>query len=380
MDSKVSIVRAKTYDSQEILFAVRRAVDLIGGILDYVKKGERILLKPNVLSAKSPESGVDTHPEVLRAIARLVKEAGAEVLVGDSPGGFYFKESDSAYEAAGIKRVCEEEGLRLVAFDKAHNVNGIPLTSVVREVDGIISLPKMKTHDLTTITGAVKNSYGLAVGLYKAQCHFKAPRPKEFAKYIVDVFECAIPRLVAMDGVVAMEGSGPAAGGLRQAGLILAGNDCVACDAVFASLIGLMPLSIETTEEAYKRKLGEADLSKIKVLGMNLREAKLRNFKLPETSILIRIPKPVVKLLAGMIKFQPKIDDAICEKCRICAKSCPAGCITVEEKGSMPRPFARKSGTKIDYKRCVSCFCCLELCPYNAISIRRSLLAKLLGG
>lgn len=369
MKSKVSITRAMTYDKEEVLTAVRRAVDLLGGMPDYVKKGERILLKPNVLSAKPPESGVDTHPEVLRAVAMLVKEAGAEVIVGDSPGGFYFKESDSTYEAAGIKKVCEEEGLTLVPFDRAHNVNGIPLARVIKEVDGVISIPKMKTHELTTITGAVKNSYGMAVGLYKARCHFNAPRPEEFAKYIVNVFECAVPRLVIMDGVVAMEGGGPAAGVLRQAGLILAGNDCVACDAVFAVLIGLAPLDIETTREAYKRKLGEADLSSISILGMDLKDAKLRDFKLPGTSVLVRIPKPIVRLLTGMIKFRPKIDDAICEKCRICEKSCPAGCIMVEEKGS-----------NIDYNKCVSCFCCFELCPYKAISIERSLLARLLGG
>lgn len=369
MDPKVSITRAKTYNSDEILFAVRRAIDFLGGISNYVKKGERILLKPNTLSARPPESGVNTHPEVLRAVARLVKEEGAEIIVGDSPGGFYFKESDSTYEATGIKRVCKEENLKLVPFDKADNVNGIPLASVAREVDGIISLPKMKTHDLTTITGAIKNSYGLAVGLYKADCHFKAPQPSEFAKYVVNVFECAVPRLVVMDGVVAMEGSGPAAGTLKETGLILASNDCVACDAVFAALIGLPPLAIKTTEEAYKRKLGEADLSKIKVLGMDLGEARLHNFKLPKTSILIRIPRPIVKLLAGRIKFWPRIDDAACKKCQICVKSCPAACMTVDEKGS-----------RIDYKKCVSCFCCLELCPYNAISIGRSLLAKLLGG
>lgn len=369
MDPKVSITRAKTYDRDEILFAVRKAVDLLGGISNYVKKGEKILLKPNVLSARPPESGVNTHPEVLRAVARLVKEAGAEVIVGDSPGGFYFKESDSTYEAAGIKRVCEEENLRLVPFDKADNVNDIPLAAVAREVDGMISLPKMKTHDLTTITGAVKNSYGLAVGLYKAACHFKAPQPREFAKYVVNVFECAVPRLVVMDGVVAMEGDGPAAGRLREAGLVLASNDCVACDAVFAALVGLPPLSIETTEEAYKRKLGEADLSKIKVLGIDLKEARLHNFKLPKTSILLKVPKPVLRLLVGKIKFWPVIDDATCVKCQICAKSCPAGCITVTEEGS-----------SIDYKRCVNCFCCFELCPHNAVSIKRSLLARLLGG
>lgn len=369
MDSKVSITSAKTYNQDEVFFAVRRAVDFLGGISDYVKKGEKILLKPNVLSAKPPESGVNTHPEVLRAVARLVRQSGAEIMVGDSPGGFGFERAGSTYEASGIKKVCEEEKIELVDFKRARNISGIPIASYAKEVDAIISIPKMKTHSLTVITGAIKNSYGLAVGPYKTICHLKAPKGEDFAKYVVDVFECAVPRLVIMDGIVAMEGDGPASGGvLRNAGLILASDDCVACDAVFAALISLTPLDIETTKEAYKRKLGEADLSEIKVFGVDLKEAKLHNFKLPKTSVLVRIPKPIVRLLAGNIKFRPKIDDAICKKCQICAKSCPVGCISVNEKGS-----------KIDYGKCIACFCCLELCPYNAISIKRSLLAKLLG-
>ncbi|MFH0771490.1 MAG: DUF362 domain-containing protein [Candidatus Omnitrophota bacterium] len=369
MSPKVSIVRARGYDSGEIEGAVKEAVDLIGGISNFIKKGEKILLKPNLLSARPPESGVDTHPEIIRAAARLVRKAGADVIVGDSPGGFGFRDPGSTYEASGAKKICEEEDIELVEFDRASNINGIPITAYAGQVDGIISLPKMKTHSLTTITGAVKNSYGLAVGFYKATCHFKAPRPKDFAKYVVSVFECAIPRLVIMDGVIAMEGDGPASGGtLRNAGLILASNDCVACDAIFARLIGLSPLDVEIIAEARDRKLGEARLSAIEMFGEKPEDAALRDFKLPKTSIISKIPRPIFKLIAGGIKFRPKINDAICKKCQLCATSCPAGCVQISDKGS-----------SIDYKKCVSCFCCFEVCPYNAISIKTSLLAKLLG-
>ncbi len=369
MNAKVSIVRARRYDKDEVEKSVKRAIDLLGGITNYVKTSERILLKPNVLSARPPESGVDTHPEVIRAVARMVRSAGAEIIVGDSPGGFTFKNAGSTYEKSGIKRVCDEEKIKLVNFDRAKSMNGIPISAYAKEVDGIISIPKMKTHNLMTITGAVKNSFGLAVGLYKSECHLKAPRPKEFAKYVVDVFECAIPRLVVMDAIVAMEGDGPAAGDLRETGLILASNDCVACDVVFSNLIGIHPLKIEIIEEAYKRGLGEADISKIEVLGESLKEAHLHNFKLPKTSILLKIPKPVFGLITKGIKYRPFISNKACKRCQICAKSCPAGCMTINEEG-----------WKIDYKKCVSCFCCFELCPHNAVSIKRSLLAKLLGG
>lgn len=369
MNSRVSIVRCKSYDFDEVTVSLKRAIDLLGGISKYVKSGEKILLKPNLLSARPPESGVDTHPEFVRSIAKVVRQGGADVIVGDSPGGYGFKGAGSTYEASGIKKMCEEEGIKLEEFDRAYNVNGIPLAVQAKEVDGIISIPKMKTHDLMIITGAIKNSFGLAVGMYKTDCHLKAPRPKEFAKYLVDIFECARPRLVIMDGIVAMEGEGPAAGDLRNAQLILASDDCVACDAVFSYLVGLPPLSIHTTSEAYKRNLGQADLSKIEILGERLEDVKLRDFKLPKTSILLKIPEQILKLLGKGIKFWPRIDEATCTKCQLCATSCPMNCITINKETS-----------KIDYEKCISCFCCFEVCPYNAISVKRSLLAKVLGG
>lgn len=368
-NSRVSIVKCKAYNPEEIVESLKRAIELLGGISKYVKSGERILLKPNILSARPPESGVDTHPEIVRSVARIVRQVGAKVLVGDSPGGYGFKSAGSTYEASGIKKMCEEENIELAEFDKAYNVNGIPLALAAKEADGIISIPKMKTHNLTTITGAIKNSFGLAVGLYKTDCHLRAPKPKDFAKFVVDVFECAPPRLVIMDGVVAMEGEGPAAGDLRNVGLILTSNDAVACDAVFSRLIGLSPLSIHTTSEAYRRNLGQSDISKIEISGERLEEVKLHDFKLPGTSLYLRIPEPLLKLIGKGVKFWPLIDEDTCTECQLCAQSCPTNCITINKEVS-----------KIDYKKCISCFCCFEVCPYKAISVKRSLLAKFLGG
>lgn len=367
MPSRVSITRASSYDAAEVYSAVKRAVDLVGGMAAFVRRGENILLKPNLLSARPPKSGVCTHPEVVRAVARLAKEEGARIFLGDSPGGLGYKSAGSTYEASGMKKVCEEEGITLVDFDAARNVDGMPIAAWAKDVDGIITVPKMKTHDLMTLTGAVKNSYGLAVGHFKAACHLKAPMPEDFAKRVVDVFETAVPRLAVMDGIVAMEGDGPAAGKLRNAGLIIAGHDCVACDAVFAGLAGLDPLKVYVIAEAYRRRLGEADLSKIDVLGESVRDAKLKNFKLPHASVVMKVPKPLLKILAKAIRFLPRINDRICRRCRICEKSCPAECIMINEKGS-----------SIDYDSCIKCFCCHELCPYGAISIKRSLLAKII--
>lgn len=367
MPSKVSITRASSYDSAEVYSAVKRAVDLIGGMGAFVRKGESILLKPNLLSARPPESGVDTHPEVVRAVARLAKEEGARLFLGDSPGGLGYKNAGSTYEISGMKTVCAQEGITLVDFDSARNINGMPISVLAKDVDGIITIPKMKTHDLMTLTGAIKNSYGLAIGHFKADCHLKAPLPADFAKRVVDVFETVVPRLAVMDGIVAMEGAGPAAGELRNAGLIIAGNDCVACDAVFAKIAGLDPLRLHIIAEAYRRKLGEADIAKIEVLGESIKDATLRDFRLPDTSVVMKIPKPLLSILTKAIRFLPQINDRICRRCRICEKSCPAKCITITDAGS-----------RIDHRSCIKCFCCHELCPYGAVSIKRSLLAKII--
>jgi len=365
--SRVSIIRCKTYDLKEVEAAVAKSVGLIGGIERFIKPNARVLLKPNLLSARSPEEGVDTHPEVVRAVARLVKPITPHILVGDSPGGWALKDIDEVYEKSGIKRVCLEEGLRFVKFDKAVHMEGFPIAAVINEVDAIISISKLKTHSTNILTGAVKNTFGMVVGLHKAQCHFRAPMPDELAVLLVKVFDIVKPVLSIMDGVVGMEGEGPAAGSLRNFGLILASRDAVSLDAVFSELVGIDPLSVPTTLEAARRNKGIADLNKIEVVGERLEDARIRHFKLPMTARIYKLPKSLVRVSLRCIKFYPLINKKKCRRCGLCFNICPTKTIKKLEDNRF----------EINTKGCIHCFCCYEVCPYKAISLRKSLLGRI---
>jgi uncharacterized protein (DUF362 family)/Pyruvate/2-oxoacid:ferredoxin oxidoreductase delta subunit len=366
MKTKVSIIKCKGYEKTEVERAVRKAFDLLGGISVFVKKGEKVLIKPNMLSARMPEDGVCTHLEVIRAVIRLVRECGAIPCIGDNPGGSI--SSTEAYEGSGLTLLAKEEYVELREVKDIKVINGIPIAAYFFECDKIINLPKMKTHCLMGLTGAVKNMYGAVAGLHKSELHKKFPSPEEFAKVLVDTFEAVKPDLVLMDGIVAMDGQGPSSGRLRYPGLLLVGEDSVAIDSVFAELIGVKPLDILTTKEAYRRKLGEADLKNIKISGESVKENLINDFDVPGTPGLIAVLGPLAKFVAGFIKFGPNIDEKLCKKCMVCSDSCPVSAITIKPEKS-----------EINLKKCIRCMCCHEVCPHKAIKLKKNILARVFG-
>lgn len=366
--AKVALVRCADYDRNRVHDAVKKSMDLIGGINLFVKPGMKVLLKPNLLSERVPEDGVDTHPEVVRAVARLVKEAGATPYIGDSPGG-YGKNIDKIFEMSGVRAVAEEEGIELKKFTASRFVDGIPISRYVFDSDCIISIPKFKTHSITVLTAAVKNMFGTVTGLYKAECHSRAPREPDFAKIMAKVYSIARPNLTVVDGIVAMEGDGPASGSPRNMRLIMAGEDAVAVDSCLTKIMGLNPLDILITKEAYEAGLGEADFSRIKVLGDDLHGFVTEDFKLPQTTPLRFLPKSIADAVASLIKFKPSIDAAACKRCNLCKTICPVACIEIGP-----------DRCRIDYKKCVRCLCCHEVCPYRAISIKRNILTRMVWG
>jgi len=362
--AQVSIKRCSNYNPQDVERAVGEAVGFLGGIEKFVKPGQKVLIKPNLLSARLPEDGVCTHPEVVRAIIRLAKKATDNIFVGDSHGGFDIINMDDVYELSGMKKVCLEEKVALVKFDNVVNVEGIPFAKIVKEVDVIINVPKMKTHGLLTLTGGVKNMFGAVVGKHKAEAHFKHIKPSDFASYIIKIFIRVKPALTIMDGIVAMEGDGPAAGKLRKAGLILASPDAVALDAVYADIVGLEPERVLTTVYAGDMNLGTSKLSDIQILGESIEKVKLKDFKLPEASFIYNAPEWAIRIFGTVIKTFPFIKKGSCVSCRICEKNCPANAITIDEY-------------YIDYAKCIFCFCCHELCPHNSIGVRKPLAGKI---
>jgi uncharacterized protein (DUF362 family)/NAD-dependent dihydropyrimidine dehydrogenase PreA subunit len=371
MNSKVSIVRCKSYDPSLVQEATRRAIDLIGGISSFIKPASTVLIKPNLLMAKEPKFGVDTHPEVVRAVIKILKGINCSLYLGDGPSvwGNQEKQVDEVYERSGVKRVCEEEGVELVKFEKRRWRNEFPLTTWLDVCDYFVSIPKFKTHDLTILTGAVKNLFGLVVGTYKAELHKKYFAVEDFAKILVDIYEEAKPHLIIIDGIVAMEDDGPAtAGKLRNTGLILAGSDGVALDSILALIMGLEPLDILTTKEAAKRGLGVTDINLMDILGDRLEDVIEEPFRLPATSMIRKIPRPIIEIAKNLIRFYPAVKHNNCTRCGICIAACPNKAISMNSNRIV-----------IDYSKCISCFCCQESCPASAIKVKKSILAKIVG-
>lgn len=371
MKSQVSIIKCASYDPELILSSIGKALDLLGGIGSFIRPGSRVLVKPNLLMAKEPEFGIDTHPEIVRAVIKTLKGINCRIIVGDGPSvwGSQIENVDEVYRRSGIQKVCFEEGVELVKFDKRRWQGKFPLTTQLDEVDYVVNLPKFKTHDLTLLTAAIKNLFGLVSGTYKTELHKNYFERDKFASIVVDIFEKVKPALTIVDGIVAMEGDGPATSGkLRAADVLVVGSDCVAIDAVLATIMGIHPTEVLTTKEAAKRGLGNADINSIDILGTKLEDVIDGPFLLPTTSIPKKLPRPIIDLAKKLIRYYPCVERDNCIKCAACIDACPNKAISMNIKG-----------IKFDYSKCIACFCCQEACPASAIKVKKSLFAKIIG-
>jgi uncharacterized protein (DUF362 family)/NAD-dependent dihydropyrimidine dehydrogenase PreA subunit len=336
-----------------------------------IKEGDRVLIKVNLLSPKSPDKAVTTHPSVVKAVVNEVLASGGIPLVGDSSGGMLqgLSSTAKALSQSGIQEAAESAGAEIVNFDKDGVVrvenDGNPLADhfmmarITQEADLIINLPKLKTHSATLFTGAVKNMFGSIPGYQKAEYHRLAPNLTDFARILVDIYSHAKPALTIMDGIVSMEGNGPAHGHPKATGLLLASRDGVALDAVASGLIGFQPMQIDTTRIADQLGVGIGDLEKIDIQGIPFEEAAIKPFSLPSNAVLLKIPPFWLKRAMGFLSAHPDLVKGKCTGCSFCAENCPVQAIRMDE--GFPR---------IDREKCILCYCCQELCPQGAMIVR----------
>ncbi len=365
--SQVVVLKAEKYDLQLIKERISYIFEKLGGLEKIIPQNAEVLLKPNLLSARTPDECVDTNPVFVKAVVEVLKQQTSRIKIGDSPGGYV--DYQDVLEKSGIMQMARETGIKVVKFEKSKMIAGLPIAEEVFNADIVISLPKFKTHCLTVITAGVKNCFGCVPGLFKSECHRRNPKAIEMSKVVLKVYEIVKPALTILDAIYSLEGEGPAAGSPRHTGLILAGFDAVSIDAVIAHLIGLKPAQVPTTKLAAAANIGESDLSKIEILGeQDFEVLKKNNFKLSKTAILDKLPGFLAKFLGVFIKFYPEVIPKGCTKCGICVKSCPVNAITLTEKSA-----------SIDHKKCVLCLCCHEMCPENTIRIKRNYLARRLG-
>ena len=331
----------------------------------FVKAGQSVLIKPNLLSDHTPDEAVTTHPEVVRALIRLVRAEGAKPWVADSPA--MIADLRRVWEHTGMEAVCREEAVPLVNLEKSGSrsfeENGIRFTiaTPVLDADAIITVPKVKTHVLTGVTGAVKNLYGTVPGLQKTSFHKLYPYPADFARLLVAILRQVKPVLAVADGVVGMEGNGPSAGMPVNLGFLAASPDAVALDVVLCRVLGLEPRNVVHLEVARGAGLGVQDWSSITVEGDVTRALAPREYRLPSTVPLDYVPQWLVRLVQPLIWHRPAFLSA-CVSCGKCVKACPMEALSMKP-GSRP---------VLDAAKCIACCCCHEICPEHAIEMKPS--------
>ena len=382
MGHRVSVVTCSSYEPALVDEAIHQSLENLGGIAQFVKPGQTILIKPNALMGASPEHAVTTHPAVISAVVREVIKAGGRALVGDSPGNAYANVEKCMVET-GIKPAVEAAGGEMVYFQSAGIVQlkspsnnprmpSMPIAKAVIEADAVINLAKLKTHGLTLYTGAIKNMFGAVPGFNKTLFHANCQNPRDFAASLVDVFELTKPELSIIDAVVGMEGRGPSEGNPRKLGALIAATDAVAADAVGSYLIGYEPLGINTTALAYQRGLGEARLDRIEIAGAGLEALRQKDWAHAKnmSQMIQKLPHRLFRFLVRRISIKPVIDQAKCTRCQVCVRNCPAKTIHFHRD---------RNKVEIDHSKCIYCFCCHELCPYKAVQLHKSWLAKVMG-
>lgn len=368
----VSIERVQTYDRELVASGLHRLLEPFGGMSAFVRPGERVLLKPNLLMGKPPEAAVTTHPEVVRAVIEEVKRAGGIPLVGDSPGiGSYRKIA----EKTGIAAVCRETGAELVEFQDTVTVTGrgvfkrIDLARPYMEADRIINLPKLKTHEMMTMTCAVKNLFGAVVGTAKAGWHLKAGTDRDlFARMLLEIYLLRPPELTIVDAILAMEGDGPGSGDPRPTGLLLAGENAVSVDVIAAEVAGIPKKLLFMEKEAQKLATPGVQRSTITTVGLPLDLALCVDpFRLPPLSdVQFGLPRFIKNRLRYHLTTRPSAKTEKCVLCGVCRDVCPPGSISIKSRR-----------LSIDYHSCIRCFCCRELCPHGALDIQEGVLLSL---
>ncbi len=366
----VVIKKCRDYELSRLRSALQELLEPLGGMKNFVGPGKRVLLKPNLLSAKDPDRAITTHPNLVEVVAEAVRECGGVPFVGDSPGGA-IRGIKRVWQNTGMQEMAERAGMELVNFEAAGSKRieegdyAFFVSKPVLEADTIISLPKLKTHSLTLLTCAVKNMFGVIPGFRKGEFHKLFPKPGEFSAMLVHLYKLVTPSLNIVDAVVAMEGNGPSSGRPFELGLLIAGRDGIAVDKVAARTIGFEEDHVDTIRIAREIGLGNAEYERIDLAGDGV-GTRASDFELPSNRVKKLVPRPLVKIIAPFVWVKPVIDPGRCTGCAFCFESCPVDAI--ERKDDV---------YEIKEAECVKCLCCHELCPESSIDIKLSPLARL---
>lgn len=368
----VAIQKCHNYDLAELMPIMR---ELCEAAQMPDPKGKKILLKPNILSDSLPEKAITTHPLVLQALIRYLKERGvAEIYVGDSAGGV---QGSSFYpRLSGIADVCKSEEVPWVDFGLDPVMTTIPFTSghkvplpqILGDIDLLFSVAKLKTHQLMYQTGSVKNLFGLVPGLHKSHCHLVFPHREAFARLLAGLYATVTPDFALVDAIVSMEGPGPGAGTPRHTGLLIASCDATATEVSQSIIMDYDVMSVPLTRELLNRQLTRwSNVSEISYPLLVASDLVIPDFQKIDQSkrshLLWSLFGPrltrYLRLRAQKQEPKPLFDHALCTGCGRCVRICPTQAITLNSNHK----------AVCNYRNCIRCYCCHEVCPDSAITI-----------
>ncbi len=390
--SIVVLARVASYDRAAVGHAVRRSLELLGSHfrLDgpVIANGARVdggpvppaadgpvLLKPNLLAPAAPEECATTHPVVFAETARALRERGNRLVYGDSPG--FGHHLPATARRCGLAEEAAPQGIPLAEFERGVDVHRpsaavhrqFHVARAVLEARALVNIPKLKTHGLATMTGALKNVFGVIPGFRKAEYHVTHPDLEGFSRMLADLNALVRSSLVVMDAIHGMEGNGPRAGTPVAVGLLIVSDDPVAVDAVACRIAGIDPARVPLLAMAEEAGVGHAAFKRIEVRGDPVEGLSSRRFALPPANLVNKVPPVFFQLAKNLLVPKPAIVPSRCRRCGECVKACPVQPkALVQEPGGVPR---------YTYSRCIRCFCCQESCPHKAIEILPAPLAGL---
>ena len=374
MEKKVALTKCNEYDFDKVYNAI---LDLFRNAPPPDVKGKTVLLKPNILYPKKPELSVCTHPVVVGAAVKAFVELGAKkVLVGESPA---IASSSGSAKTVGMYELVKANGGEWADFSERKHYsleNGkimhyFDAASQLSEADVVVSLAKLKSHQLMSYTGAMKNLFGVLIGLDKAQTHYKYPKKEDFASFLTDLNLMVNPQYAIMDAVVGMEGpGGPGSGDPIFLGFLAGSQNVLALDCVCSSAVGYDPMEITNLKDALERNYWLNSLDEIEMTGVPFTEIENKNFKAvhdKQSSLTLgsMMPKILDKIAKGFFTRNPHFQKDKCIRCGRCIQICPPQTLRfVEDKSE------KGKHVEINRKNCIHCYCCHEICPAEAIKLR----------
>ena len=380
--SPVVISPCDAYDPARVTESIADAMRALGVTKDTLT-GKRVAIKPNLVMKKPAEAAATVHPTVLSGLLAFLDGCDcADVVVAESPGGSYTEAALRAnYRVSGTEAAVEGHRARL-NYDVTARTVSVPegkvckqfeIITPIADADVIFNLSKLKSHSLTRMSGAVKNTFGTVPGLKKFEYHAQFNDHADFNGMLVDLSlwlhtKCA--RMVDIqDAVIGMEGNGPTGGNPRKIGAILCSENPFNLDRVAEAILGCAG-EVPMIQDACVRGLCPDSADAVPVIGESWHTFAMSDFLPPETSI--RNLVVFGKVFTQWFQPRPEIRVKTCIGCGECVRSCPVHTITLETGKD------GKKHAQIHRDKCIRCFCCQELCPIHSVDIHRNRILRLL--